>query len=441
VATRPITSCTSLRRPVSETAPLKAALLKATFLKAAAGLLVLAGTTSACIPEPAPGEFGTFRYVANVRGTTPLALVPPISDREGNAYVLYDVPTQLTASQLYIGHYEGGWSSNNCFVDPGTSTFGNTGVHGFVGRAEQRAWFWVGPALVKGNGRLGFCSRILENDPSSGAKLEFRAVVPWVRETPSRLTTIAWIQAALDPRPFRVVIDLKNNVYTSLDEFGPSDATDVTILGVGGNLSEGEGVLLARYTVGGNTVVQARFVDHEGGEIDSASVSGLGNLPEYGIVGYLQASDTGLYAGLDNAGGLVVLDHSGGTRRDVNGMTPVGVHKWDGQLYLVGEANGRPKLAKLDDDGDVGKIGDWDASIDALGELKGTTEVIDDRSLPSTQTKWRDARTAMGSFPFLHPHSVDRYASATTTWLVAGPVLNDEITAIAFVPVGISYDD
>ena len=173
-------------------------------------------------------------------------------------------------------------------------------------------------------------------------------------------------------------------------------------------------------------------------------MSGLEALPAYTITGNLQSIDEGLYAGLDSEGMVVVLDHSGGRRKGVSGMTPIGIHRWDGQLYLVGEADGRPKIAAIDDDGDIGKAQTWDASRDAQDELGSKIDVIDDRTLPSTQTVWRDPRTAAGSFPFLHAHTLDRHASETTSWLIAGPTFtaqSEENTAIAFVPVGIAYEE
>jgi len=364
-------------------------------------------------------------------------MLPPVSDRDGNAYVLYGA-LDLAEVQLFVGHAGGGWTGS-CAI-----TYGNVyGAHGFVGRAQGRAWYWSGEALVGATGSTGSCRRLLETDPASGARLSFRAVVPWVRETPSRTTTLAWVQALTDPVPYQVVVDLDNGVYSSLERFSPADATDIAILGVGGSLDEQEGVVVVRYTSGTVVRTQARFINGAGQTDGHASLSGLDTLPEYGITGYLQPSAAGMYAGLDSEGQLVVLDRSGGRRVAVGGMTPAGVHLWDGQLYLVGEAGGRPKVAKIHDDGSVGKIRTWSASEAAAENLGGKISVVDDRSLPSRTTKWQGVRTAMGSFPFLHAHRLDHYADGTTGWLVAGPGFSasgQDYTAIAYVPVGVSYE-
>ncbi len=404
----------------------------------ALGLAALGST--GCIDGLAPGEHGTFRYVGNVRGEAPLALVPPISDRDGNAYVLYGDKNLINDTQLFIGRNGGGWVGEGCNI-----TFGNAfGVHGFVGRAENRAWYWSGEALVRASARSGRCTRLLELDPSSGARLAFVAAIPIVRDTPSRTTMVAWIQSPTDPRPFEAVIDLENDVYTSVRELDPSSATDVVVLGVGANPDTREGVVLARYTQGDSTRVRAFFYDADGERLDAAAIGDLQTLPPHGIVGYLMANDAGLFAGLDVEGQLVVLDKSGGRRKGVSGMTPHGVHRWNGQLYLVGEGGGRPKIAAIDDDGDVKQVRTWESSLDAVEALGKRVDVLDDRSLPSRDLEWQSPRSAMGPFPFVHPHAAHPYADDTTSWLIAGPSFSaggEARTAIAYAPIGVSYED
>ena len=138
---------------------------------------------------------------------------------------------------------------------------------------------------------------------------------------------------------------------------------------------------------------------------------------------------------------LVVLDRSGGARRPIAGMDPIGVHRWQGALFLVGLSGDRPAIAAIDDDGKVGNVRTWGSSV-AANDLGGRIQLIDDRSLPSNQITWTNPRTAMGPFPFLHEHALDHYAGDTTSWLVAGPsfeVGGEARTAIAYAPVGISY--
>lgn len=412
-------------------------------------LTALALATTGCIEELLPGEFGTFRYMDNVRGAPPaLGLYPPVSDRDGNAYVLWnghELDEGVAQVRLYVGHAGGGWTAS-CDLNP-PDPLGQFSadhiIHGFVGRAQGRAWFWVDQWLMGATGQTGGCFSVLRTDPSSAAVLYFYAVVPWVRETPTRTTAIGWIWSVTDAVPYQVVIDLNTRKYIAVEEFQPDSASDIAVLGVGADPDEEEGVVVVRFTH--NTVVrtEARFMDKDGVTFDEVSIGGLDTLPAYGIVGHLQSSDAGMYAGLDVEGQLLVLDHSGGARKSIGGMTPVGLHKWEGELYLVGESNGKPKIAHIDDDGDIGKVRTWDASEEAADALDGKIEVIDDRSLPSTLTTWKSPRTAIGSHPFLHRHSLDHYADGTTTWLVAGPgwtTAGSPKTAVAYAPVGISYE-
>lgn len=400
---------------------------------AAIGCAALCG----CSTELEPGKFGDFRYVGQVRGPRPLPVVPPFSDRDGNAYIIYG-GIDLLELELFVGHRGGGWTGG-CNV-----THGNDfGAHGFTGRAQSKVWYWSGEAFAVVSGDDGRCHRLLEFDPASGARLNFRAVVPWVRDTPSTTTALAWIQSPTDPVPFQVVLDLNNSVYNLVGEFQPNNAENLAVLGVGGRLDAREGVIVVRFEQGGSSKVQARFLDGDGETTDTTSVAGLETLTEYGILGYLQGNSQGLYAGLDNEGQLIVLDRSGGQRRAITGMDPVGVHSWDDQLFLVGTSSGQPVIAAIDDDGDVGKVQPWDASADAAADLKGNIDVIDDRSLPSSNTTWSNPLSAASDFPFLHPHSPELYAEGTTTWVVSGPSFTtgggEERFSIAYAPVGVSY--
>jgi hypothetical protein len=404
-----------------------------------AQFLLAVAALGGCTESLEPGSYGRLRYVGNVRGVAPLALVPPITDREGNAYVAFGALDQPNETQVFIGKIGGGWSSEGCDVSYGTEV----GLHGFVGRAQDRAWYWSGGAFVRARAATGACTRLLELDPSSAARLSFVAAIPDVRETPSRTTSLAWIQAPTDARPFEVVLDLESETYTSIREFRPLSATEVEVLGVGAEPVEHEGVVLARYREGDAVTVRAFFYDHLGKRVDEANVSGLEMLPAYGIRGYLMGSELGLYAGVDAEGQVVVLDKSGGRRVGVSGMTPIGVHRWGGQLYVVGEQDGRARVASIDDDGDISSAATWDTAADA-SNLGGSVEVVDDRTLPSRTVDWDNPRTALGPAALVSPHSLDPYADDTTTWLIAGPSFSsagEDRTAIAFGPVGIDYEE
>ena len=369
-----------------------------------------------------------------------MTLLPPASDREGNVYVLFG-SLDDTDVRAWIGHAAGGWASpvggeQQCGFLKSTEF----GAHGWVGYGRAEFWYWSSNVLV----RLAdeSCSPVLSIDPATGSNLSFRAVIPFVRETPSRTDLVAWIQSPTDRVPYQVLVDLRQNNYTVGEKFDPDEADVVDILGVGHDRENELGVVVVRYVRGGTTRVQARFIDHDGKTANRVTLDGLDETPEYGIVGYLQASDEGLIAGLLATGQLLVFDQSGGRVKGVSGMDPVGVHQWEGRLWLVGTRDGSPVVAEISDDGSIGDVQTWDASRAASAALPDPLEVVDDRRLPAHTVTWKNPRNAIGPAPFVSPHALDHYADGTALWLVAGPAFDfggEPRTAVAVAPVGVSY--
>jgi hypothetical protein len=413
-------------------------------------ITLLAAAAMGCGPPLEPGEFGIFRYAGNVRGAAPLDLLPPISDRYGNTYVLFGGPDRLEV-ELFIG-YRGGTWDGGCTAytqtpaKPGSMTK-PFGAHGFVGRAQDRAWYWAGEALVGASGTFGGCVKLLTNDPNSGAKLAFKAVVPFVRETPSKTTLVAWVQSPTDPRPFAVLVDLDAEVFRAVNEVGPATIGNVTVLGTGANHDDGSGVVVMRYELGatamtpGTPHVEARFYDADGIETGRTALAGFEDMGEYDIRGFLQPGNNDLWVGLDKSGGIVALNRSQGARKKL-GFAATGVHRWERDLFVVGTDGGAPVVAAVDGSGGVGAPQRWQSSQDAANALNGAIDVLDDRTLPSRHITWQSPRTATGAFPFLHGHSLHRYGDATTLWMIAGPSFKaggEDRTAIAIAPVGIAY--
>jgi hypothetical protein len=62
---------------------------------------------SGCIEYLQPGELGTPRYFGEVRGDDPLPVLPPISDRAGNTYILVATETQPDVD-VFVGQDGGG---------------------------------------------------------------------------------------------------------------------------------------------------------------------------------------------------------------------------------------------------------------------------------------------------------------------------------------------
>jgi hypothetical protein len=400
-------------------------------------LVVLATlATAGCIDYLDSGELGPARYFGEIRGDRPLPLFPPMSDRDGNLYVLSGVGN-LRPVNVFTGHAGGGWSSG-C----GLHKADDRGTHGWVGRAQSKAWYWSGDALVEVDGETGSCTYVLDRDPASAASIAFLGVVPHVREAPSRTSTVALLQSVGDLVPYFAVIDLGQRRYTELHRFEPADATAVKVLGTGAIGENGEGVMLLRYEQGAAVRVEARFLRADGTVDSIAEVSGLVDAPEDAIAGGLQVSDDGVVAGLVLGGQLVTFTRSGGGTRPVTELTPVGVHRSVGQLWLVGLQSGGPALASIPADGSPTPVTAWTASETARAALGTTLQVLDDRAPPRRYVTWPSPTSAIGDFPFLSAQSPHQYALDTTAWLIAGPsysAAGETRTSVAVAPMGISY--
>jgi hypothetical protein len=315
------------------------------------------------------------------------------------------------------------------------------GAHGWVGFAQDRAWYWSGDALVVVPSS-GQCATVLDHDPSTHVNLLFRAVIPWVKVAPSRTTLVAMIQSPGDPVPYTTLIDLDTAIATNVAQVQPNDAAAMTILGVGADPANSVGFVVLSYTRNGAVIMEARYIDQFANPVATVPISGLPP-PAYGILGYLQVNSHGRVVGLMSTGSLLTFDRSSGSIVNVNPqILPVGVHSYSGQLYLVGTTAGKPVIAAIDDTGQPEAAVEWVASEVAGAALGGALTVTDDRSFPARTTTWPMVATAMGPFPFLSPHSPWPHAPSTTLWVVAGPEFQanaTKMTAIAVAPVGISY--
>lgn len=399
-------------------------------------MLVLAALTG-CIDYLNPGEVGAVRFFGEVRSTPggPLPLLPPISDRDGNAYVLSGA-RDLRQVTVFTGQAGGGWSSG-CSLHKGD----DRGAHGWIGRTQDHAWYWSGDALVEVSGETGSCSYVLDLDPASAASISFLGVAPTIRDAPSRVTVVALIQTPNDAVPYWVVVDLEQQRYTQLAKFDPAYATNVEVLGTGAVDDAGTSVFLVRYDAGGAPVVEARYVDADSREIRRAAVGGLDAAREDEVRGFLSVADDNTAAGVLVDGRQVVLNPQGGSARAVSGMTAAGVHVADGALWLAGTSGG-PVIARIAGDGSVGAVQAWNTSERTESRLAATLQVVDDRAAPRRYVGWSNSKSAIGAFPFLSEATPHGYAQDTTLWLVAGPAYDvggQRVTQIALAPIGLAY--
>lgn len=395
---------------------------------------------AACASTLSPGDVGTLRFAGRAKGLVPLALLPPVSDPAGNLYVLNGNPT-LPETHVFVGEAGGGWTAT-CNLTKGDQV----GVHGWAGYVQSTYWYWSGAALVNVSGTDGSCHAVLDHDPSTNADLSFEAVMPGVRNLAERATLVAWVQSPTDPLPFSAQIDLEAELMTNVQQFQPSDAEDVQVIGTGGVRERERGIVLVQYREASQAFLEIRGFDADGDLTDRVQVAG-GPFAKYAVQGYLEMDDGDLVAALvatndpDNPLQLLTADSKGGDVGAVNSMTPVGVHRWQGQLWLVGLANNAPVVARIARGG-IGPTAPWSASTATASSFGATTTVRDDRSLPSRDTTWSNVTTATGLFPFLSAWSLTENAPGTTLWVFAGPADTDstlKLTSFAVAPVGVTY--
>ncbi len=389
---------------------------------------------SGCGEVLAPGEWGTLRYFGQLGGDLPMRLVPPRTDREGNVYVLYGLD-QWHGSRMYVGHHLGGWTGG-CEVHKET----NERLHGFVGTATDRAWWWSGMALGAVNGETGSCRQLLTHDPTTGVELNVPAAIPWVDDTPTHTTMLALIKAPVDDDYYHVVIDLDVEQYTYARAFEPSNAQDLMVIGTGADEGRREGYLVVSYTEGGTRRMEALVLDVDGETIDRVPISYDDEATSYMIQGFIQRSDDGLAAALLEDGRLLIFNDKAGGPKSV-GFTAEGLVKHQGTLYVTGMQSGEPVIAEISGGGDVREARVWGAAKEAGDNLRGSVSVVDERSDPSRNRDWDDPDPAMGSFPLLSPHPLDDYTNGSAGWLIAGPSYSatpEDMYAVAFGPVG--YD-
>jgi hypothetical protein len=401
--------------------------------------LVFAMATASCSDTLSPGSFGNFRYVGQARGNPPLPMVPPVSDRNGNIYSLAGSLDQPLNTEAFVSRFSGG-SSSACTISKGDSF----GVHGWVGIGQARAWYWAGDALVAVS-EDGFCTQILDKDPSTNANLLFRAVIPWVREgVTSHAKVVALVESLTDPAPFSAMVDLDIGILTNVNSFNPPDATDVKVIGVGSDPATASGFVLLEYQQQSGSHIEGRFYDSTGALQALAEIAPPPKpVDRYAITGFLQINPSGTVAGLTNTGLLVTFDrNSGAFSSPVSGMTPIGVHRWNNSLWLVGTADNKPMIAALDDSGQPGQAQEWVTSETAAAALAGPLTLKDDRSFPARTTTWPKVASGIGPFPFVSAQSPWQHSGDTTLWAVAGPGFTTEgfpKTAFAVAPAGLSY--
>jgi hypothetical protein len=392
---------------------------------------------SGCIEYLQPGELGTPRYFGEVRGDDPLPVLPPISDRAGNTYILVGSENQPDVD-VFVGQAGGGGTAG-CSLSE--SDIGGRGAHGWVGATDDRAWFHAGDGLFEVSGSSGGCRRILEVNPTTGTSLAFLSVLPHVEESPSRTFLRALIQAPSDPRPYFVTVDLDLAIFTEINEI--DIGSDFAAIGAGWDEETQSGAYVVQFEIDGALRTEAWFINSFGDLEETPTIEDGAEFAEDGILGWLQFGRPAPVAGLLSDGQILIFNRDEGITKTHSQLQGRGVHPWEDRLWLVGlGSSGDPMLSEIGTGGDFADAVLWNASIEASESLERELQVLDDTVVPGRLRSWDDPRAVPGESPFLHPHPPHRYAQQTTLMTLGGPsfdFLDTRQTSTAFVPVGISY--
>jgi len=393
--------------------------------------IALLGAFGCADTPPGPGEWGAVRYFANLRGEPPMRLIPPLTDRTGNTYVLYGAPDWFDTVVLRLS-VEGD-RPTTCDPAPDVDP-GGFGLHGWVGRSIDRVWYWTGTVLVE-VASSGACEFVLRNDPVSGTEVRFLGVAPQVDDTPSRRFATALVQGGTGDVNF-TLIDLDRGLPFNTTEFPADDPRDLRVVTTGAWEAERTTVFVVAFS----DQVQSFFLDRLGDVVSRRDVALPADIEDYGIPSFLQFSDAGRGAGLLPDGRLFVL-----SSRDSAVVEPAfaaqGLLRWEGELYVTGEqADGAAVLARLESDGTLTRPLPFRSADIALEALAAGTFVDDERSRPLRRRRWEVVQSAIGGRPLISPWPIDPYTNRSVGWLLAGPSFDtsfEPVTAVGFAPVGL----
>ncbi|MEM9693517.1 MAG: hypothetical protein AAGA56_13290 [Myxococcota bacterium] len=449
-----------------------------------AGALALAVASCGDVPET--GRLGTLRLAGNAFGETfspdftsqeepsdwpstppvsPLRLSTPITDRDGNVYILQE----FDRLRAFVGRAEGGWYSS-CTpqgLDQRRS-------HGWIGHGVRQAWFWANELLVEVNGQTGNCSPILTNALGTDVRLDFKAVIPLVRVQPTRDTVVAFIQSEVDPIPFSVLVDLRARTYSNLKEValpGGVAVRNVVVLGTGADHEAREGIVAITYERldTGAPEAAALFFDEDASLLRAVPLVDIPlDTPEYVLRGYLEGNEDGVFAGLigtatpdgdfvrEASAPLLLLDANGGGLVSSPLVQTYGVHRWRGEIFVVGLRDRLsdsdpelPAVAPIGGNKVVGEVRTWGTSLELHGYLAERSQngqgftVVDDRVVPRRDILWPEAWSAIGPYPFLSEYSLHPYTDESTAWVFGGLDFvtggSQTRTQVAFSPTGVAY--
>jgi hypothetical protein len=378
-----------------------------------------------CIEPLAPAELGLGRRIGSFPGEV-AAVLPPMTDRDGNLYVATGVPDGRGIPQpgiAHVGGSRGGWS-DGCPTGEGT----RGGAVGWVGATSGRGWLWTGTAILELDATSGACKTLLDIDPVSASDVVMLAVAPWLSETVSGTFAVAMIATGSDPTPRIVTIDLDLGVLRPHQAF---PGATVLATGDGGN----QAAFLVADGLGTRIVLALPHL----GQVGSIPVAGsLASSPVVGQIAFGEDGDVAAIVGSQLAVGTV----TGITATaPVEGLQPWSIERDDeARLWVVGERDGAPWVSGVTG-GQLATVTPWTCASDVDAVLSAGVVVIDERTGGRVATRWQ-AHGAHGGSALLAMRGASPYAVGVRAVLIADPPVDRggiPYSQIASVPVGVVF--
>lgn len=389
--------------------------------------LAVAIALGGCVEGLQPAEIGVGRRVGTYPGET-AAVLPPMTDRAGNLYVVTGQPDSTGSPQpgtAHTGGARGGWSTGCA-----TGTGAHGGARGWIGAVAGRGWLWTKTAILELDVAAGTCTTKLDFDPVSTSDIVFLAVAPIVDEGVSGVFAMAVLTTGAQSTPHLATIDLGLGIVRST-----TPLPGATILATGADHDRGE----AAFLVTDATVTRVLVARPHEGFVASLPVAGTAP-PAGAEVGEVAFGQDGSIAATLRPDTIALGTRAGLTIRPAPMAARTIERDDDGALWLTGADTAGPKVAAIAA-GQMAAAQPWLCATNVDAALSTGIIVIDERAGDRAATRW-EAHAAYGASALLPTRSAPAYAVGARAVLVADtPVDRGGIpySQLAVVPVGVEF--
>jgi hypothetical protein len=400
-------------------------------------LLFIVAALAGCVDGLQPAEVGMGRRVGtgDVQGDVS-AVLPPMTDRDGNIYVVTGEPDATGVPQpgeLWVGDPQGNWFG--CSTGDGL----RGGALGWIGATSDRGWVWTGTQIMESIpdyanwsevGETALCRPKLDIDAVSQGDIFYKAVAPFVDETVSGDFAIGTITVGADPKVYVATMQLdigETGVITNTIDLGA-----VEVLATGANPSTREGAFLIRDAAG------TRIVIAKPNEKSLKTILVNGTVPTQTLLAQMTfASDGSIAAVLDDHTVLV-------GNRSIATVSPApftarGIETDDdGNAHLIGVASDVAQVASIHN-GALGTAQAWDVAMNVEAQLAAGVVVVDYLSGSREAHRWQ-THSATGGISLVQRYHAPAYAVGARAVLVANPAVDRggvKYSQLAVVPVGV----